>query len=81
MVAYTRIHVGPAHVDQWAEKLTRAGYPPALVGTEHLYVWLPMADDGWGIVPAMDALERAVFGASYGVSIFPAVVVKTREAA
>lgn len=76
--AYTRLWTGPAHVEQWAEKLTTAGYPPEVVGTEHLYLWLEMDPEGWGIIPALQVMEQKLDMASSGM-YFPAFVLQTRE--
>lgn len=78
MKAYVKIYVGPMHINQWAEKFTRAGYTPDVIGTEHLYLWLPMDPNGWGILPALDKMETTICGRKSG-ALLDGVIMRTAE--
>jgi len=59
-VALVQIQTGPLLVANVADWLRVVGVTVTAEGTEDVHCLLPLAADGWGILPALGAAEDAI---------------------
>ena len=74
MRVLVQVWAGAKNVNHWADRFETAGYPVQTRTAEHLHLWLDLDPDGWGIIPAIEKLERAL-GLTDG-QFFPAEIIK-----
>lgn len=56
---FTRIYVDPESVDAVADKLEFVGAEVTARGADHVNVWIPETEKGWGLLAPIFALEDA----------------------